>query len=255
MRRKRTRVNRPTKRYVKSRILASTVTRHSREALIDNVNFGGPISGSNVFTVTPSIPLGDGFQDRTELRVKLLTHKIKMWVRFTPNMEEENAASIMHRIICASPKRVTNLNDWLVISGPQKDTYISQLLLDQNTTPVPYSSSWYASQLPLNSKQWKKHYDRNTLHLGPVVYKSFNGSATDNTGFAVANGYFRLVTVDLKPRGKILKYSDLPGQTQYPMNYNPMLMLGFTNLNRGLDPDTSTRMNISAWNEITYKIM
>lgn len=268
-RRKRSTVSKATKKYVKRAINSSDITRikqtnplQTDEVNFDgimNINQSGGYTGGNVFPLCPVVEKGAGLLQRTEQRIRMISHTIELLVRFKPSyagfVSQADQNDLMARIIVFQPKILNNRHVWDGVTPQNRQFVMDNLLFADNYDGVPYDGTYTNHDLPLNSKRIKKIWDKKFLVKGPYTSLLTVGAPED--GFDVENTKVPTFRFRIRiPVNKILRYpDDAQASDDFPVNYNPVIAFGFTNMNPALNPDVSQRMNVQMKSFFKWKNM
>lgn len=244
-------LNPTVRKLVDRRINKSQETNHRQWPNIYNVNVDGAISGPDIYPLISglNIPHGVESDERSGDKVKLVSFKLHIWLRSAANLSEADANTFVARLMVFTPKRY-NYDE--LTTAAKADVAAKLLNSPSGDADIDFNGHFSGLHFPINSRKVTRHYDKTFTRIGPVTYNSYDGSP--GNGYAAHSHdtpvWFRRVTIALKVKNKILKF---PEGSDYPANFNPCLALGFVNTNLGLNPDTSTRINISCQTEAKWK--
>lgn len=199
---------------------------------VNNVSFNSGInSAGDMNYCIPQIANGTGDSQRVGdiLRAQKLT--IKGHLTMSMNYQNLDSARIAVRMMIVQPRYASNI-DYAAAST----TWLNCLLKKGGTTTAftGLISDLYS---PINTDVVIKYYDKIHYLSLPLVQTSA-GTTNVNTAYTSdIRQTVKFFTKTFRFKNKQLRYDSTFSSALYPMNYAPILLLGYSHLN-GSSPDT-----------------
>lgn len=228
----------PIKRTIQ-RILANNIETKTVTYTLSPTDFNSGIGSNEYYTILPPCPQGIGQTNRIGESIQPVKIVVNGYVNFRAN-SVQSAQEIIARMFCFQDKSVkswdlrTNMDLGLLDTGGSGSTFDGTLL----NTCVPH-----------NNDQFKFYLDKRHTFLKSFGYTN-NGVVT--SAMTSMNSSlvwkFRLV----------LTKKDLPASLKYdgsswPVNFNPVIALGYAYAQND-SPDTiSTQLTMSYASTLYYK--
>lgn len=190
-------------------------------------------SGINVIgdatRVLPQVTQGTGDSNRIgdQLRGQSLT--VKGAIVYNPSTGQYGTyanARLGVRMMIVQPRQYSNIDD--VQSNAA--AWLS-LLLKKGGSAVGFTGNLSDLWAPINSDYIIKYYDR--VHYLDAPYQA---TAVGSTLMGRSTKFF---TINMKTRNKLLKYDQNVSSGASPVNYAPVLLIGYAHMD-GSSPDTLT---------------
>lgn len=195
-------------------------------------------SSGDMMRILPNIYKGTNEQERVGAQIRAKSLVIKGYLQLEKDQVFGDVSNkrIAVRLMVVSMKKYKTLTD--------VQNYAGAGLIEKGGTASNFSG--YISHLwaPINPEEYIKHYDK-VFYLAQDYVAQQVGSSTPTTVWSqdISKG-IRFFTIRIPLRGKKLIYSQDTGSDIQPVNFAPVLCMGYAHLD-GSSPDTvSTKVGI-----------
>lgn len=237
---------RPSKSFVKK--VQTVINKNSEDkqayTSIVNVNYNSAINSSaDINFIIPNISTGTEDNQRIgdQLRAKLF--KLDGHIITNLTFTSYSACRIGVRVMVVQPKMYRSQD--VIISNATG--WLSTLLKKGGTTNyfTGVVSDLYA---PINTDTITTYYDKLFYMRTPYV----PGSVTNDLNTASSTKFFRF---HKNLKNKLLRYDDTVGAAISPVDWNPVLLVGYAKLDSGTPDTITTEINLNWVSTLDYQDM
>lgn len=208
-------------------------------------------STGDIVGIMPVITNGTGENSRVGNDIYLKNLKLYVnishqlfWNVQTSNTTYAPSSRILYRVMIVQPKTVMNRTD---INNNQGG-WLSRLLRNGNSS-VPFDGTLDNFYLPINTEAITKFYDKKFSFCTNTIYMP----GTNTQGMVIpSNMSFKRLVINLKRHKHLLKY-DASFDTQYPTNFNPVILLGYCYIDGTVALSTTTDLKMNFMSMATFQ--
>lgn len=193
----------------------------------------------DIVQILPGIAQGVGENQRIGNQIRAKSLNVKGYVKLDINETADNTANpnVVVRMMIVSMKTTQSFQDAQSLS-----TKIGSLLLKGGTTTT-FAGNLQDIYAPINRNVFTVHHDRK-FYLRQDYINTIGASAPSTTLTQDISKTVKFFNLNVKCRGRILKYDEDVGSDILPNNFAPFILLGYSYLD-GSTPDViSTRVGL-----------
>lgn len=225
-----------TKKYVKKTIDANKETHEivftgfddGAGSQYSNHQYAGIPTWNNLtntgelMRLFPNVAQGDTRQDRTGSQIKLQNINCKFLFHISPEFAQVNANSALScRLLVMSCKQFTKWTEF--VTEWSSGANLGRKYLRNGEATAYFQGDLKSLEYPVNTALFTTHYDKR------FVLNRGRNLGDDSTGLARMVDPVKMMTLNLKVKNKIIRYSD--SGAEVAANYAPFAILLYAPVN------------------------
>lgn len=235
---KKKRTTKPSRTFVKKvkKIMDKEV--ETKQAFTGNntlINFNSGINAAADYQqIVPSIGQGTGDSQRVGSKITAQKLNIRGYLRMVLNdtVDSTSSQSAIVRLMVVSNRSIAN---WEQASA--NGTWLSTLLKKGGTTSA-FTGAISDLYAPINRDAFIVHYDKR-FYLNQAFLNSIGASPPSTVVSQDIKNMIKFFNINIKCKNKVLKYDNTISSIN-PLNFSPMLVLGYVKPDNADSPDTLT---------------
>lgn len=236
---KRSKVTKGLKTKIQKVIDSNMEDKYAYKSII-NINYNSGIdSAGDLNFILPNISNGVTDNARIGDQVKLKSLSVRGHIITNLTYNTYSQCRIGIRLMVVQPKLYTSLS---AISANAL-TWLP-LLLKKGATTTNFTGAVSDLYAPVNTDVITTYYDK-------IIYMQSPYIAGTNTGDVSGSRTTKFFNIKFKVKNKLLRYDAGENSGLTPVNFNPVLIIGYAHLDSAIPDTVNTQINLS-WDSMMY---